>query len=551
MISRFKSQPKSTSKIPAIAPTNGNLSLIEPRSRMWNPGVTLFDVRPEAKALRYPKAFLKSLTNSQRKVIDALLALHYSHENIHPTQTYLGQAIGLGRQRVNEVIGELIKLGLVASGYRHLKSCVYKLSAYFFIPQVIKKALVIFPFLMAFSAEATQLRFNLRSWSSYVYLQVLTNRTTGCKLRTGSTNRVRACATVGFCSTDQKNGSESSIVNQPNDGCPVPEFSNKGEDGKPIVSDSIRNIRSMRLSLAGQIRLSMYDDRAIDFAEKSMRKTSTKKNNPFAYFCKLCNIWNTQNNTEAKPHVAEANRMRLEIPESAPYLLEGQPQPIIQRTVTHPPLAGDPQEITRVSQRKAAPLPTPEEQEAIRAYQRKLRPWEYNEDGTRIERRTVETEDPILLTQEEKNDIVNRCVAVYDSPDGMRLRLIIGEATAHKICEKIIERLIGQPNEATAELTTETPTGLEPKNEQEPTVLLEKKLIEATLVPSAAPVPDTGNTPAIEKKGDDREGVDLVVPLDQLDEYAEVDFYGDANEDYEAIVPILRDRREPNTFGTP
>ena len=146
----------------AIIQSHDDLPIIserERRERTWREEDALI-VRPSKLATDDPKRYLASLSNNQRKVLDYLIRMSVQYGEVYPTQSTIGKHVGLARQNVNVVLKELIELGLISSNYRHLKSCVYKLSPFFYIPEIVKKLASVFVALTLTLGVMTQLRFN-------------------------------------------------------------------------------------------------------------------------------------------------------------------------------------------------------------------------------------------------------------------------------------------------------------------------------------------------------------------------------------------------------
>lgn len=79
-----------------------------------------------------PLSFVESLSPRQRKVFNCLLYWATTTGAIYITQEKLAQYAGFAsREHVNRVIAKFVEWGLIASRYRYMTSCVYKVSSFF------------------------------------------------------------------------------------------------------------------------------------------------------------------------------------------------------------------------------------------------------------------------------------------------------------------------------------------------------------------------------------------------------------------------------------
>lgn len=136
------------------------------RVRKTNQAWQQKDCIPLEHIANNPVQHITALPQKHKDLINYLL----EHENknhalIYPTQTTLGRVIGCGRQRANEIVGELQNLGLISTNYRHMTSCLYKTSSFLRTPFMAQKLSHLFPSLKklllllaigSFKTEATQ-----------------------------------------------------------------------------------------------------------------------------------------------------------------------------------------------------------------------------------------------------------------------------------------------------------------------------------------------------------------------------------------------------------
>jgi hypothetical protein len=86
------------------------------------------------------------LPKKHKILINYILELeNKSYKEVYPNQTTIGKVIGCGRQRANEIVGELQELGLLTTNYRHMDSCLYKTTSFLRSPFMAQKLGHIFP----------------------------------------------------------------------------------------------------------------------------------------------------------------------------------------------------------------------------------------------------------------------------------------------------------------------------------------------------------------------------------------------------------------------
>ena len=79
-----------------------------------------------------PLSFVASLTDRQRKVFNCMLYWASTTGSIYLTQKTLAKYAGyMSREHVNRLVAQFVEWGLIASRYRYMTSCVYKVSSFF------------------------------------------------------------------------------------------------------------------------------------------------------------------------------------------------------------------------------------------------------------------------------------------------------------------------------------------------------------------------------------------------------------------------------------
>lgn len=78
-----------------------------------------------------PVSAFSSMSKNQRRILDCLLYWNNQGTAIHIRQDTIAKFVGVTREYVNKVLGWFIELGIITTKYRHMTSCLYKVSSYF------------------------------------------------------------------------------------------------------------------------------------------------------------------------------------------------------------------------------------------------------------------------------------------------------------------------------------------------------------------------------------------------------------------------------------
>jgi hypothetical protein len=96
--------------------------------------------------------------------------------------------------------------------------------------------------------------------------------------------------------------------------------------GTPIEAKGILAATELlSLSKWGQIRLSGYPNEAIEHANSALRASKVPKDDPFRWFCSLCEQWCKKNNTE--PNLSLMRRLAVEhgMPDNPAFIVARKP----------------------------------------------------------------------------------------------------------------------------------------------------------------------------------------------------------------------------------
>ncbi len=184
-----------------------------------------------------------------KAVFDFLLCMNEKYRSIWCSQKYIGDYVGIGRQRCNRIIKQLVADGLIATRYHYKDTCEYKVSSYFKNPSVRSqlmhhfRAFKILPLLL------------LASISSYSAQQATVLINQGNKDYNNNYTHPRARGGHLFSSTEKAN-----IIDQITKGV---------YKGNPI-DPSIRGLMEFHLTKWGQIKLSPFPPVAITHGRTKM-----------------------------------------------------------------------------------------------------------------------------------------------------------------------------------------------------------------------------------------------------------------------------------------
>jgi hypothetical protein len=98
-----------------------------------------------------PYAYMGNQSVYKLHIIDTLLYWQIRHGKVYATQTRIGEIVGIGREHCNRLIKELAEDGLITKIYRHMTSCLYKVSSFFLQQDVLSKMGKFLPTLKALS----------------------------------------------------------------------------------------------------------------------------------------------------------------------------------------------------------------------------------------------------------------------------------------------------------------------------------------------------------------------------------------------------------------
>jgi len=235
-----------------------------------------------------PVSYFKSLTCRQLKVLNAIFNYYYRNGRAYIRQDKIARYAGYAsRPHTNKVIGKFIEDGIIASNYRHMTSCEYKVSSFFEDPQIrtllrpFLTALAVFPIqlLDAFSKNRTQ------NVSSYIYI-------------------------------NQSIQVDQEVINSACASARKGKLLRLGlkEGERKVIADYVSSIESIQLNIQEKITLSRYSQPAVEYALRQIAKKQDVAN-PGGYLVACCKSFEAQSSNQKQKYQSKSTQAR---PQRAP-----------------------------------------------------------------------------------------------------------------------------------------------------------------------------------------------------------------------------------------
>ncbi len=233
----------------------------------------------------YIKNSISSATPAKLKILAFQINESQRYPLLFHKQKTIGDAVGVVRETVNRITQELNHDGLVRKTNRGWTTCTYELNPLLF-NRIIRRFLITFlPILSSFSLLNSCLTENVTPSKNKDLFLFKTNNS--------------SLKTVRLTSTREENYQQNESINRLTKvGNDVAVVFSKKRVTKMENTILEKNVRSLKLSEAGKMRLATYPSSAIAFADKEIQKNARKKkiSRPFNYFESLCKHYCTENN---------------------------------------------------------------------------------------------------------------------------------------------------------------------------------------------------------------------------------------------------------------
>ena len=257
---------------------------------------------PIADIVRDPiNYFNNNLTEAERVIFNDCLVWSEAFEDMYFTQSTIAERTGRSRGFVNRTIGLLTKIGVLAKNYRHKTSCQYKVSNWFRNEKVrsalnsLFMAFVLFPVPLRTNPSLEPINFELlKVIQSARWKGRVTQQEDIFKYN----NQVR----IPYKETSDY------IAKLQREIMKIPRLTIHDAAHQHIyeIPEILKKIPALNLSKWGQIKLSCFPDKAIEYAYKQV-EYAKHMDDKFRWFFKLCRDWCEDNNV--RPNWERAQRL--------------------------------------------------------------------------------------------------------------------------------------------------------------------------------------------------------------------------------------------------
>ena len=202
---------------------------------------------------RFPEKWVFSLTPIDKKILDYLFNATFNRklEYIYVRQDTLAKLFGCTREWINKRLLKLERMGVIVSSYRHMTSCLYKISKYFNNPAIQSR------FEYAFKS--------LRALKRYLFTQL------NIKVLRIYNNKTRI--------------TRRDLMERTSNA-----FMGGAHPINPVIRNVTEKIPQIRLSLSDRVSLCAFPDTVLDRATQiTVRALSQAPiRDPHKYFFKIC-----------------------------------------------------------------------------------------------------------------------------------------------------------------------------------------------------------------------------------------------------------------------
>lgn len=239
--------------------------------------------------LQEAQGVLQKFSRRKRLLLNNLAYFEQKYRVASPSQTTLGYHSGIGREHANRSLQEFKELDFITSQFRYKTTCIYKLNPLFYYPPIAHSLKHLLPNLVlnlllvvgsgsnhCFDQNVTLIKVKLNPSVINIYLA------SGYPIADShSTKRVGAPLALQL-QNGWSDGFKKII---------------RGEKRmSETISPGILGIKSLTLTLRGQIEMMAYPDGIIRQADEAIQRVCTKIENPIGYFRSLCKAFCVEQN---------------------------------------------------------------------------------------------------------------------------------------------------------------------------------------------------------------------------------------------------------------
>lgn len=231
------------------------------------------------------KYLLDNYTEDKLAVLNDFLVWNESYEDMYSAQSTIAQRLGKSRGFVNKTIGLFVDLGLLASNYRHKTSCQYKVSNWL---KDVKVRAALSSILSAFVLFPVPIRSETKlepiNWALLKTVQMA--RWNGTITQQKDIFKYNNQVIIPYKETSDY------ISKLQRDIMIIPRSTIHDAAHQHIyeIPEILKNVPELNLSKWGQIKLSCFPEKAIEYAYKQV-EYAKHMDDKFRWFFKLCRDW--------------------------------------------------------------------------------------------------------------------------------------------------------------------------------------------------------------------------------------------------------------------
>lgn len=227
--------------------------------------------------------FITNIKGKTRDALGYLLALSNKNRTIYVSQSRIARKIGSCRETANRAMGYLAELGLITKKYRHMMTCLYTIHPTFLDPEVrdeLKDMFKCFYFLnLSFLASFGLVNAQLEK-DSYIFRKKSSSAPKMSHEEFIRNNNIRLYSSPEGVSPGKNDPggmiSDRSFVN-------LDKNPRRG-----MMTNGTREIDSLKLTRAGEIKLSPFPPEARQEADKQLRKHKGPVKDLFRLYWTFC-----------------------------------------------------------------------------------------------------------------------------------------------------------------------------------------------------------------------------------------------------------------------
>jgi hypothetical protein len=255
-----------------------------------------------------PEAYFLSLSETKRRVFNQFVFWDNKFRINYFSQTTIAHAVGISRKHLSEILLEFEQLGLIKSIYRHLKTNIYKLANIFYSPKLRSR-------LVKFCAAFSFIPWHMIGFTNGVWSKVVQT----CEVTQYKNIISKSYITKPFDLNTDLNPGYITLTGARARGegygkVKVGQISGgiRVDSNSIPIRQSIRALKQLNLTLQGEMKLSVFPDKALEYGMRKM-KNMHLISDKFAYFWGICSNFCKENGLKVEWSVF--NRLKDQYPD--------------------------------------------------------------------------------------------------------------------------------------------------------------------------------------------------------------------------------------------